>query len=244
VLRSMIDRKGQSRASVRYLAQTTQLGTTAVWRALRRLRGAHLIAIASASRGAQETVWQLRWRSPLASFPQISVPPASTIGPREEKAYSPNGTVRPSCPKEPSKRALRWVMAKVRNELHGYPITSHRKNAILTGIGASLWRAMKSGAVRAGRELGKLLHELIQRLREANRIGESVRSWSSWSGWCVHEIIDLQRAKRASDEASARRFEQSQREKAQSTGSLASFLSESGASSLRDYIQQQCPASV
>jgi hypothetical protein len=135
-------------------------------------------------------------------------------------------------------------MARIRSELHDYPITPHRKQAILTGVGASVWRAMKRGAVKAGRDLGKLLHELIQRLREANRIGESVRSWSSWSGWCVHEIVDLQRAKRASDEASARRFEQSQREKAQSTGSLASFLSESGASSLRDYIQQQCPVSA
>jgi len=236
VLRSMVDRKGQSRASVRYLAQTTQLGTTAVWRALRRLRGAHLIAIASVSRGSQETVWQLRWRSPLSSFPQISVPPASTISPREEKAYSPSGTIRPSRSNEPSKRALAWLMAKVRNELHGYPITSHRKKAILTGIGASVWRAMKSGAVKAGRQLAALVHEIIQRLREACRIGDGVRSWCSWAGWCVHEIIGLQRAKRASDEASARRFEQSQREKAQSTGSLAQFLAEAGVGSLRMYV--------
>jgi hypothetical protein len=245
VLRSMINRKGQSRASVRYLAQVTGLSHQTTWRALRRLRGAHLIAIASASHGSQKTVWQLQWRSPLGSFPQISV----TLAPirsntRERKAFSPSGTDRPPRSNKPSKRALAWLMAKVRTELHDYPISAHRKKAILTSIGASVWRAMKSGAVQAGGDLGKLLHELIQRLREANRIGEGVRSWSSWSGWCVHEIIGLQRAKQASDEASARRFEQSQREKAQSTGSLASLLSESGASSLRDYIYQQCPESV
>jgi len=128
-------------------------------------------------------------------------------------------------------------MAKVRTELHDYPITAHRKQAILTGIGASVWRALKSGAIQAGKALGRLLHELIQRLREANRIGESVRSWSSWSGWCVHEIIDSQRAKLARDEASAQFTAQIRREKDEAKGSLAAFLVESGASSLRDYIQ-------
>jgi len=127
-------------------------------------------------------------------------------------------------------------MAKVRTELHGYPITPHRKQAILTGIGASVWRALKSGAIQAGKALGRLLHELIQRLREANRIGESVRSWSSWSGWCVHEIINLQRAKLARDEASAQFTAQIRREKDEAKGSLKGFLAEVGAGSLRDYI--------
>jgi hypothetical protein len=129
-------------------------------------------------------------------------------------------------------------MAKVRSELHGYPITPHRKQAILTGIGASVWRALKSGAIRAGRELGRLLHELIQRLREANRIGKGVRSWCSWSGWCVHEIIGLQRAKLARAEASAQFIAQIRRDKAEAKGSVAAFLSEVGVGSLRDYVQQ------
>jgi len=128
-------------------------------------------------------------------------------------------------------------MAKVRNELHAYPITTHRKQAILTGIGASVWRAMKSGAVQAGKALGRLLHELIHRLREANRSGEGVRSWSSWSGWCVHEIIALQRAKLSHAEASAQFIAQMRREKEEAKGSVTAFLSEVGAGSLREYLQ-------
>jgi len=128
-------------------------------------------------------------------------------------------------------------MSKVRSELQDYPITPRRKQAILTGIGASVWRALKSGAVQAGKALGRLLHELIQRLREANRIGESIRSWSSWSGWCVREIITLQRAKLARDEASARFSAQIRREKEETKGSVKAFLSEVGAGSLREYLQ-------
>ena len=128
-------------------------------------------------------------------------------------------------------------MAKVRTELHDYPIDPQRKQAILTGIGASVWRAMKSGAVQAGKALGRLLHELIQRLREANRIGEGVRCWSSWAGWCVHEIIDLQRAKLVRDKASARFSAQIRREKEEAKGGVTAFLSEVGVGSLREYLQ-------
>jgi hypothetical protein len=155
VLRSMIDPKGQSRASVRYLAQVTRLSHQTTWRALRRLRGAHLIAIASTSRGSQETVWQLRWRSPLASFPQISV----TLAPirsntRDRKAFSPQGTDRPSRAQDPSKRALAWAMAQLRKELGmGYRMSPERQRNLCTGIGASVWRAMKRGKLRAGPSL-------------------------------------------------------------------------------------------
>jgi hypothetical protein len=170
----MIDRKGQRRASVRYLA-TTGLSHQTTWRALRRLRGARLIAIASGSRGSQETVWQLCWRSPLASFPQISV----TLAPissntRERKAFSPQGTTRPSRPKGPSKRALAWAMAQLRKELGtGYRMSDKRQRNLCTGIGASVWRAMKRGELRAGPSLAVFLQELIIRLREAQSVQSS-----------------------------------------------------------------------
>ena len=129
MLRSMINPKGQSSASVRYLAQVSHLGTTAVWRALRRLRGAHLIAIASPGRGSRETVWQLRWRSPLASFPQVSVPLAPIrSNTRDLEAFSPKGTDSPSGSNGPSKRSLAWAMAQLRNELGtGYDMSDERR---------------------------------------------------------------------------------------------------------------------
>jgi len=54
----------------------------------------------------------------------------------------------------------------------------------------------------------------------------------------VRIVIDDQRAKRASDEASAQLIAQIQREKEEAKGSLDAFLSEVEASSLRDYISR------
>ena len=129
-------------------------------------------------------------------------------------------------------------MAEVRNELHDYPITHHRKKAILTGVGVSVWRAMKSGAVKAGRQLAAFVHEIIHRLREAYRIGDGVRSWCSWAGYSVHEAIELQRAKHASDESSAQLIAQIRREKEEAKGSVDAFLSEVGVGNLGDYVRE------
>ena len=238
VLRSMIDSNGQSRASVRYLAQVTGLGTTAVWRALRRLRGAHLIALAADSGGNQARVWQLRWRSPLASFPQISVPLAPIrTRTRDLKAFSPNGTDRRLETNHPSRRALAWAMAQIRAELTEYEITLARKRMILTGIGAAIWRAMKKGALKAGRALAAFVHDLILRLREACGIGNAVRSWCSWAGWAVRSIIEEQRRDKLGLERSAELVAEIRREKKEAKGSLKRFLAETGVSSLREYIR-------
>jgi hypothetical protein len=166
--------------------------------------------------------------------------PTKTINthPLEEKqkGSSHAGTTSPYANK-PSKRALAWFMFQIRKELHDYRITPHRRKAITTGIGASLWRAMKSGAIQAGRQLAALLHEVIARLREACRIGEGLKSWCSWAGWCVRETIALQRTKLAQTEASAQLVAQIRREKVEAQGSVAAFLSEVGAVSLRAYIE-------
>ena len=246
VLRSMIDSKGQSTASVRYLAQVTHLGTTAVWRALRRLRGAHLIAIASPSHGTRGTVWQLRWRSPLASFPQVSVPLASIRNiTRDSKAFSPKGTGSLPKSNSPSKRALAWAMAQLQKDLGtGYNMSNERQRNLRTGIGASIWRAMNRGEVRAGPSLAVFVQEIIFRLREAKSVQGSQRAWCSWGGWATRCVIDDERAKRASDEASARLIAQIRREKQEAKGGFEEFLSEVGTGSLREYIQQRCAMSV
>ena len=239
VLRTMIDRKGQSKASVRDLAQLTRLGTTVVWRALRRLRGAHLIDIATGSRGAQGTTWQLRWRSPLCSFPHVSVPLRLIRNKtRELKAFSPNGTNRPQQSNTPSKKALAWVMIQLRKELGtGYRMSKQRKKHLCTGIGVNIWRVMREGKVRAGPGLAAFVREIIFRLQDAQGIGDSQRAWCSWAGWAVQSVIADQRAQRISCEASARLIGKIQREKAESRGSVASFLSKVGASSLSDYVR-------
>jgi hypothetical protein len=50
-------------------------------------------------------------------------------------------------------------------------------------------------------------------------------------------VIDDQRAKRASTEASAQFIAQIRREKEEAKGSVTAFLSEVGAGSLREYLQ-------
>ena len=242
----MINPKGQSSASIRYLAhKATHLGTTAVWRALRRLRGARLIAIASPSHGSRETVWQLRWRSPLASFPQVSVPLAPIrSNTRDLEAFSPNGTDSPSDSNGPSKRSLAWAMAQLRNELGtGYDMSNERRRNLCTGIGASIWRAMNRGEVQAGPSLAVFVQDVVFRLREAKSVQESQRAWCSWGGWAVRCVIDDARVKHARDEASTRLIAQIHREKDEARGSVDAFLSEVGAGNLREYIQRCCALS-
>ena len=237
VLRSMINERGQATASIRYLAQVTGLGTTAVWRALRRLRGAHLIALAADSGGNQAQVWQLRWRSPLASFPQICVPLAPIrSNTRDLKAFSPNGTNRRPETNRPSRRALAWAMAQIRAELAEYEITTARKRMILTGIGAAVWKAMQKGALKAGRGLAVFVHDLILRLREARGIGNAVRSWCSWAGWAVCNVLN-ERAARARELAATERLvEEIEHERDEARRGFIKFLEGAGVSSLREYV--------
>ena len=72
---------------------------------------------------------------------------------------------------------------------------------------------------------------------------EVQRAWCSWGGWAVRTVTDDQRAKQASDEASARLIARIEREKEEAKGGFDEFLAEVGASSLREYIQQYCAAS-
>ena len=234
----MIDRKGQSKASARHLGQITGLSHQTTWRALRRLRGAHLIEISSGSRGNLGTIWQLRWRTPLCTFPQPSV----TLHPirnktRDLKAFSPNGTNCSQQSTTPSKKALAWAMTQLRKELStGYRMSKQRKKHLCTGIGANIWRAMKQGDIRAGPDLVAFMREIVFRLQDAQGIGDSQRAWCSWAGWAVRGVIEDQHWQRVSCEASARLISQIRQEKAESRGSLRCFLTEVGVSSFAEYV--------
>ena len=242
VLRAMTDGKGQARASIRYLAEVTGLSHQSVWRALRRLKGAHLISLAADSHGARARVWQLRWRTPLASFPQNSVTPHSTYRPRE-KETSPNGTSRSTSPNPPSKRALRWAMAQVRKTLQAsYPVSRSRERAICEGIGASLWRAMKRGEVRAGPELADFVAELLRRLSDARGVGDRIRSWCSWGGWTVRTLVNEREADKRELAATERFVEEVQREKEEARHGFTEFLKAAGVGSLREYVMKAATA--
>ncbi len=239
VLRAMVDGRGRARASIRYLAQVTGLGTTAVYRALHRLRGAHLISLVGDSSGRRARTWQVRWRSPLFSFPQISVPPAPIRNKPREKAFNPTGTSRSTSAHPPSKRALRWAMSQVRKTIReSYPVSRSRERAICDGIAVNIWRALRRGEVRAGPELGDFVHDILRRLSDARGVGDKVRSWCSWSGWTVRTLANERAAHERELKATERLVAQIRREKEEARSGFAKFLESAGVASLREYVMR------
>ena len=260
VLRSMIDSNGQSQASVRYLAQVTGLGTTAVWRALRRLRGAHLINIATDSRGARGTIWQLRWRSPLSSFPQFTVPPPPTYRPRD-KAFSPNGTDRPLsdtnarglpngrssqmgvdagagppaiAKTRPSPRALRWAAAEIRRAVRTFPIDEPRRRLYVNTAMTALHRGVQVGRIQPGPQLGQVVARLCSELVEM-RGGRPARQLYAWAAAVVAEVVK----EIAQAEASEELFHQIERERREAMEHpLGELLAEAGVEHVSDYVRR------
>ena len=199
-MRFSIDSEGLCMASLSDLALVARLGHATIWRALRRLQGAHLITLVAQGKRHSKAVFQLLWRSPLSSFPQFTSP---LVYLPEKKTYSPKGR---TVSLNPSKRALAWAMAQVRRELASYAITTRRKKLILTAIGASVWRSMLRGTLRAGRQLGEAVKGLIQRLREAQAIGNTQRAWCSCAGWMVQSELAEQSERRQRLEESERQI--------------------------------------
>jgi len=218
IMRSEIDSGGACKASLSDIAQVTHLGKATVWRALRRLRGAHLIALRTQGRRHTKAVFQVMWRSPLSSYQQAIDPLAITSIP-EKESYSHKGR---AVPVNPSTKALAWAMARIRDELADYGITAKRKRLILTGLGASLWRSMKSGAVKAGKQLAAIVRGIIQRLREAQGIANNLRSWCSCAGWMVRGELSEQREHLRGLEESERQLAEIHREKAEAAASWQS----------------------
>jgi len=168
-----------------------------------------------------------------------TIPPPNT----RRKALKDSSHSRTDGPRKSNRKPLAWAMSQLRRELQDYDITRQRQKFILSGLGSALWRGLKRGAIKAGRQLGQVVHDIIGRLRDAMAIGNSMHSWCSFGGWAVRCVIDDQRAKQTRDEASARLIAQIRREKEEAQGSVTAFLTEVGAGSLREYIQQRCALS-
>jgi len=215
LLRFSIDSGGLVSASLNDIAQLSHLSKATIWHALHRLAGVHLIRLITKGRRHSKAVFQVLWCSPLATYQQASVHLAITSTP-EKESYSHKGR---SVLASPSKKALGWAMSRIRDELADYGITAKRKRLILTGLGASLWHSMKSGTVKAGKQLANVVQGLIQRLRDAQGIGNNLRSWCSCAGWMLRGELTEQRERLQRLEESRRQLAQIRREKAEAAAS-------------------------
>ena len=158
-------------------------------RALKRLVATKLIEIAEPGRGRKATVFRLRWR--LASFPQAFVPPPLNNLPSENSRNlnsRGDSCARPACslselPLRNRKAALRWVMWQLRREVSRWGLPPPRREALLTGLGQAVWRALRLGLVRTTAQLRRLLHELLGHLRDAPAgVSASLRRACSYAG--------------------------------------------------------------
>lgn len=179
---ALSDAQGRLEASTRELARWTGCSPTQVRRALRRLAGARLIRLKCPAGANTPPMWLLLWRA----FPQGVRP---HIRAREsfypEKRRISHTDSRPRL----THRAHRWAMARIREEVRGYPIPWNRRQRILNAIGAFLWRAIRAGTVRTAEALAKLVRRLIALLRQAEGVSEQTRRAFSWAGWAIREAL-------------------------------------------------------
>ena len=142
---------------VRELAEMCRLSPAQVWRALRRLEGAHLIRRTSPGRGRRPAAWQVLWKS----FPQLSV------SPRPKQRFTQGGLDSHTDPPV-SAKALRWALGQVRRELRGWPIPWPRRRELLAACAVALGREFRRGPPGGWRyrAWGRLVRAFVARLRE------------------------------------------------------------------------------
>ena len=130
-------------------------------------------------------------------------------------------------------------MAQVRKTIRtNYLVSKSRERAIYTGIGATLWRAMRRGEIRAGPELAKFMRDLLQRLSDARGVGDKVRAWCSWGGWTVRTLVNERTAHARELEETDHLIARIREEREKSRNEFQTFLDEMGVSNLREYISQ------
>ena len=97
---------------------------------------------------------------------------------------------------------------------------------------------MKRGDVRAGPELGHFLQDLISEIRNACGVGNDLRSWCSWSGWAVRNVLQEREAADAQRISTEQMIQRIRLEKREARGGLEEFVAQSGFTSLRECIQE------
>ena len=177
--------------SVRDLAEMGRLSPAQVWRALRRLQGARLVELVHKGKGHGKSVWRVRW-----GFPQVSVSSpyarAKVNPPSEKNLSSPETTAPPkgaawsALPIRRPSKALRWAMFHLRREIQRWALPPPRREALLTGLGQAIWRAIRRGLVRTTAQLRRLVHELLGHLRDAPEgVSASLRRACRYAGAIV-----------------------------------------------------------
>jgi len=177
---------------LRLLAARAGISVTQTRRALKRLVATKLVEITEPGRGRRATVFRLRWRLP--SFPQAFVPPPpNNLPPENSRNLNSRGDscARTACslselPLRNRKAALRWVMFHLRREVSRWGLPPPRREALLTGLGQAIWRAIRRRLVRTTAQLRRLLHEVLGHLRDAPEgISASLRRACGYSGAIV-----------------------------------------------------------
>ena len=158
--------------SARLLAHRAGISERQTRRALRRLIGANLVEVVEPGRGTRPTKYRIRWQ--LRGFPQPSAASSPTPLSQGRQRRAPSETTAPPSgaawlefPIKSKSSALRWAMFHLRREIQRWGLPPPRREALLTGLGQAVWRALKRGLVRTTAALRRLVHELLGHLRDA-----------------------------------------------------------------------------
>jgi len=158
--------------STRLLAHRAGISERQARRVLRRLIGANLVEVVEPGRGTRPTKYRIKWK--LRGFPQPSAAssPAPLSQGRQrrtppETAAAPSRAAWSNLPIRNQSKALRWAMFRLRREIASWGLPPPRREALLTGLGQALWRAIRRGLVRTTAQLRRLLHEILGHLRDA-----------------------------------------------------------------------------
>jgi len=174
--------------STRLLAHRAGISERQARRALRRLIGANLVEVAEPGRGTRPTKYRIRWQ--LRGFPQPSAASSPTPLSQGRQRRAPSETTAPprgaawsEFPIKSKSSALRWAMFHIRREIARWKLPPPRRENLLRGLGAALWRVLKRGLVCTTAQLRRLLHELLGHLRDAPEgVSASLKRACSYAG--------------------------------------------------------------
>ena len=141
---------------------------------------------------------------------------------------------------KPSRKALAWAMSQVRTMVNeDFAVSKPRQREILAGIGASIWRAMVHGKLKAGPNLAEFIRMLISRLREVRSGRFGPRAWCAYAGWLVKTTIEGIRSEAAERERQRREEEERKREREEAQAHpLNELLAEEGVERISDLVKR------
>jgi len=183
---------------IRELAAMCRLSYEQTRRALKRLRGAHLITWKLNGPGRGHcSVFQVRW-APVR-FPQINDSPYArvTLKPQRFDVSFANAKTPPSTKAtpqlrdrswQPSERAIRWALARVRDRLWGLP-KPRRKRAMDALAKAFRWAARQPGLWTRERWRRFVFSAIAQFESGPDGLTQARRRPYGWAMLCAQETL-------------------------------------------------------